>query len=165
MSYYDIMTWKWFQHYWPSLRGSNLSPLDSPHEGSAMRSFDGFVLLAWASCWKTVELLVLWEVMKLMWLHYSDIPLSHKIYTRYNCCVSIAGGVLLLTSGSMCSKNLQYTFVACRLGCIVWIQCHINALAESSSVQYNVTLDHDISSICLYFMIDPVYTYTPVPVN
>ena len=113
----------------------------------------------------TIELQVIWEVMKLTWLQCSIIHLSNKIYTWYNCCVTIADGVLLLINiyvlwifainihillvvvGVFCEFSVSYMFWQSQLTCKIVL--HWNT----------------ISSIHLYFMSDPVYTYAPVPVN
>ena len=39
----DVMTWKWFLHYWPFVRGIHW--LLSPHKGPVMPSLDDFLLV------------------------------------------------------------------------------------------------------------------------
>ena len=36
----DIMTWKWFLHYWFFCAGIRWSPVDSPHKGPVTWTFD-----------------------------------------------------------------------------------------------------------------------------
>ena len=38
----DVITWKRFPYYWPFVMGIHWLPVDSPHKGPVMRSFDGF---------------------------------------------------------------------------------------------------------------------------
>ena len=52
--------------YWSFVRGIHRSPVDYPHKGPVTYSFDIFFDV---SCWKTVELLVIWDATKLMWRH------------------------------------------------------------------------------------------------
>ena len=47
----DSMPCKGFPHYWPFVRGIHRSPMDSPHTGSVMRSFDIFFPLSLKRCW------------------------------------------------------------------------------------------------------------------
>ena len=39
-----IMTWKHFMHQWPFVRGFHWSPVESPHKGLVMWSFDVFFI-------------------------------------------------------------------------------------------------------------------------
>ena len=65
----NVMTWKYFPHYWPFVRGIHWSPVDSPHKGPVIKSLDMLLAplspqvdslqvikswdmwLAWTSCW------------------------------------------------------------------------------------------------------------------
>ena len=45
------MAWKYFLHYWYSVRGIHQSVVDSPHKEPVMLSFDVPLLLPWMSFW------------------------------------------------------------------------------------------------------------------
>ena len=68
-----VITWKHFLYYWPFVRGIQWSLLDSPHKGPSNAELRCFLC-----CWpeqalkQTVEYLVKWDVMMLMW-HHSNI--------------------------------------------------------------------------------------------
>ena len=69
-----VITWKHFLYYWPFVRGIQWSLLDSPHKGPSNAELRCFLC-----CWpeqalkQTVEYLVKWDVMMLMWHHSNDI--------------------------------------------------------------------------------------------
>ena len=46
-----IMTWQWFPHYWPYVRGIHGSLLDSADKGPVTVTLIFPLLLAWISCW------------------------------------------------------------------------------------------------------------------
>ena len=69
----DVMTWKYFPHYWtfmrgippstggfPAQRASNASPVDSLHKGSVMRKFEVFSDVSlnkpWTNSWMAGDL-------------------------------------------------------------------------------------------------------------
>ena len=41
----DIMTWKWFLHYWTFLKGIHLSLVVSTHKEPVMQNFDVFFVI------------------------------------------------------------------------------------------------------------------------
>ena len=80
LNYDDVMTYKWFLHYRPYVRGIHQSPVDAPHKGSVMTSeFPSFSVVGmykhferwWSSnnyyylkqCWLYTELLPRWNWM------------------------------------------------------------------------------------------------------
>ena len=69
----DIMTWKWFLHCWPFVRGIHQSLVDSPHKGLVMQCFDFFLC---KSCKQAVEwpvkMSIICEAMMLMWSYHID---------------------------------------------------------------------------------------------
>ena len=62
--------WKRFPHYWPSVRGTRPSPVNSPHKGELL-CFS--ILQTWTRMlMKQTKLAVIWDVKTLMWRHYDD---------------------------------------------------------------------------------------------
>ena len=43
-SHHNVMAWRRFPHYWSFVRGIHRWPVDSPHKGPVMWSFDSFVV-------------------------------------------------------------------------------------------------------------------------
>ena len=50
----DIIKWKHFPHNWPFVSAIHQSPVNSPHKGPVMQSFDVFFILAWTICWTNI---------------------------------------------------------------------------------------------------------------
>ena len=71
---WDVMTWRRFPHHWPIVRGINRWPADSPHKRSAMWSFGVFLAVPRSEQFveQTVDLLISWYALTLMWRHSSD---------------------------------------------------------------------------------------------
>ena len=53
----SVMTWKHFSHYWSFVRGNHWSPLDSPHKGLIIWSFEVFFV---NELWTVNEHLIWW---------------------------------------------------------------------------------------------------------
>ena len=47
----DVIKWKHFPRYWPFVRGINLSPVNSPHEGQWHRALMFSSICAWINAW------------------------------------------------------------------------------------------------------------------
>ena len=47
----DIIKWKYFPCYWPSVRGIHLSLVDSPHKGQWHRALMFSLICAWTNSW------------------------------------------------------------------------------------------------------------------
>ena len=50
LSYDDVIKWKHFPRYWPSVRGIHRSPVNSPHKGQ-WRGALMFSLICWINDW------------------------------------------------------------------------------------------------------------------
>ena len=48
---YMMMARECFPDYWPFVRGIHRSPVDSPHIGPVIWSFDVFFMFSWTCCW------------------------------------------------------------------------------------------------------------------
>ena len=47
----DIIEWKHFPHYWPFVRGTHRSPVDSPHKGQWHGALMFSLIWAWTNSW------------------------------------------------------------------------------------------------------------------
>ena len=49
--HYDVIQWKHFRHYWPSVRGIPRSPVNSPHKGQWRGGLMFSLICAWMHDW------------------------------------------------------------------------------------------------------------------
>ena len=68
----DAREWKTFSHYWPFVRGSHQSLVDSHHKGSVMQRYF-LIYIPEQTVEQTAELLVIWAVMMLLWHHCNGL--------------------------------------------------------------------------------------------
>ena len=47
----DVIKWKYFQRYWPFVRGIHRSPVNSPHKGHLCGAFIFSLICAWINGW------------------------------------------------------------------------------------------------------------------
>ena len=47
----DVINWKHFPRYWPFVRGSHRSPVNSPHKGQWCRALMFSLICAWINGW------------------------------------------------------------------------------------------------------------------
>ena len=69
----EVMIWKLFLHYWPFVRRIQWPRVDSPQKGPVMWSLDVFFLE------QTVELLVIFIGLMLMWYHCNVYHAYHYV--------------------------------------------------------------------------------------
>ena len=65
-------TWKRFPNWWPFVRRTHQSPVNSPHGRSVIRNSDNRIgfLLAWTSCHTNTKFEMIWNVMTLIHMTY-----------------------------------------------------------------------------------------------
>ena len=56
----DVIKWKYFQRYWPFVRGIRRSPVNSPHKGQWRGALVFSLICAWINGW------VIWDVTALI---------------------------------------------------------------------------------------------------
>ena len=66
-NHYDIIKWNYFPCYCPFMQGMHQSPVDSPHKGTVMWTFNVSLLSIWTNCW-TNTWLVIGDAMKVIYL-------------------------------------------------------------------------------------------------
>ena len=70
-----VITWKCFPCYWPFVRGIHLSPVDFPHNGPVLQSFD---TLFDVSLNKLLNKQVNWWWFQMLW-HWCDITVMDLV--------------------------------------------------------------------------------------
>ena len=79
-----IMIWKHFPCHWPFVRGIHWLPVDSPHKGPVTCSFNVFLAIC-LNKWFNKQLLMSWDVMMFVWLHYNGKLCCHWLKDLQQC--------------------------------------------------------------------------------
>ena len=77
----DVIKWKHFLHYWPFVRGSHRSPVNSPHKGQWRRALLFSLICTWKNGWvnngEAADLrrhhahydVIIMKIALIVWLH------------------------------------------------------------------------------------------------
>ena len=76
----DVFKWQHFPRYWPFVRGSHQSPVNSPHKGQWRRVLMFSVIYAWINGWgvnkrEAGDLRLLWR---------KSLPFKHIVYSNWH---------------------------------------------------------------------------------
>ena len=78
----DVVIWKCFPRYWPFVRGSHRSQVDSRYIEAVARYFDVFLDVS-VTVEPTVEVLVICYVMTLMWRNSNTVAEISSLMVLY----------------------------------------------------------------------------------
>ena len=91
----DVIKWKHFPRYWPSVRGSHRSPVNSPHKGQWCGALMFSLICAWINGWvnnrEAGDLRrhrAYYDVIVMSWYQFvigtSVTPISNNVLFHYN---------------------------------------------------------------------------------
>ena len=94
----DVIKWKHFPRYWPFVRGIHRWPVNSPHKGPVMRSFDVFFdlrlnkrLSKWSrGWWFEASSRSLWRHCNVAKFLYASLPLHQWVRVAIYASVNLA---------------------------------------------------------------------------
>ena len=69
----DVIKWKYFPRYWPFVRGTHRSPVDSPHKGQSHRALMFSLICGWTSDNKPV----IWDAISPIMTSLESCHLSY----------------------------------------------------------------------------------------